>query len=235
MPITCPSCKTPALPGAIFCDNCGFDLRGVTAEDDRSPLASERPANQVSAELTCANCGYLNIAGSAFCENCGAQLPLRMPAQAHAPSPVHEPSAAASAGNPPAPDRSSMEDTVIGASKPRILVGGNPESIPGRLLIASLKTSIPIPAGNRTIVIGREDPVSGIFPDIDLDPHGGHDAGVGRRHAQLTLQEGQVYIEDLDSVNGTVVNKQKLLPRTPHPLKDGDEIRFGKLILVYTL
>ena len=81
--------------------------------------------------------------------------------------------------------------------------------------------------------MGREDPVSGVFPDIDLDPHGGHESGVGRRHAQLIWQGGQVCLEDLDSVNGTAVNRQRLAPRQPQPLKDGDEVRLGKMILIY--
>jgi pSer/pThr/pTyr-binding forkhead associated (FHA) protein len=105
--------------------------------------------------------------------------------------------------------------------------------IPGRLVIQSLNISIPVPSGKQIVVIGREDPVSGIFPDIDLDPHGGHEAGVGRRHAQLVLQGGQVLLEDLDSVNGTVINKVKLLPHKPQPLQHGDEVRFGKMVLIY--
>ena len=121
-----------------------------------------------------------------------------------------------------------MGDTPV-AHPPAPVVG----SIPGRLVIQSLNISIPIPSGKPTVVIGREDPVSGIFPDIDLDPHGGHEAGVGRRHAQLVLQGGQILLEDLDSVNGTVVNKVKLLPHKPQPLQHGDEVRFGKMVLIY--
>jgi len=83
------------------------------------------------------------------------------------------------------------------------------------------------------VVIGREDPVSGIFPDIDTDQFGGQEAGVGRKHAQLIVQGGQVYMEDLNSVNGTFVNKQKVTPQQPLPLNDGDEIRMGKLVIVY--
>ena len=59
------------------------------------------------------------------------------------------------------------------------------------------------------------------------------DAGVGRRHAQLILQAGQLLIEDLDSVNGTVVNKQRIPSRQPKPINDGDEIRLGKLVLIF--
>jgi pSer/pThr/pTyr-binding forkhead associated (FHA) protein len=50
---------------------------------------------------------------------------------------------------------------------------------------------------------------------------------VWSRHAQLTLQDGQVYIEDLDSVNGTAVNKAEVAATDATALKDGDEIRFG--------
>jgi pSer/pThr/pTyr-binding forkhead associated (FHA) protein len=108
-----------------------------------------------------------------------------------------------------------------------------PNATPGRLVIQSLNISIPIPTGKDIIVIGREDPVSGIFPEIDLDPHGGHEAGVGRRHAQLRLQAGQVLLEDLDSVNGTVINRVKLAPHKPQPLQHGDEVRLGKMVLIY--
>jgi pSer/pThr/pTyr-binding forkhead associated (FHA) protein len=83
------------------------------------------------------------------------------------------------------------------------------------------------------VVIGREDPVSGIFPDIDTDQLGGQEAGVGRRHAQLIIQGNQVFIEDLNSVNGTVLNKQRVSPGSPQALTDGDEIRLGKLVFVY--
>jgi pSer/pThr/pTyr-binding forkhead associated (FHA) protein len=75
----------------------------------------------------------------------------------------------------------------------------------GRLLVQRTNTSLPIPSGKQVAVIGREDPVSGIFPAIDLDPFGAQEDGVGRQHAQLVLQNGQTCLEDLDSVNGTFV------------------------------
>lgn len=79
------------------------------------------------------------------------------------------------------------------------------------------------------IIMGREDPVSGIFPDVDFTPFGGDEGGVSRLHAKI-LKEGDVYkIEDLGSTNATVVNKQRLSPHTPVTLKTGDEIRFGKV------
>jgi pSer/pThr/pTyr-binding forkhead associated (FHA) protein len=38
-------------------------------------------------------------------------------------------------------------------------------------------------------------------------------------------------LEDLNSINFTFLNKQKIAPKTPTPLKDGDEIRLGRIVL----
>jgi pSer/pThr/pTyr-binding forkhead associated (FHA) protein len=103
----------------------------------------------------------------------------------------------------------------------------------GRFNVQQSGATISLPAGKNEAIIGREDPVSGIFPEIDLDPHGGHDGGVGRKHARLFVQGGQLMVEDQDSVNGTFVNRQKLNAFQPHPLRDGDELRLGKIVLTY--
>jgi pSer/pThr/pTyr-binding forkhead associated (FHA) protein len=83
------------------------------------------------------------------------------------------------------------------------------------------------------VIIGREDPVSGHFPDIDLTDHGGDEGGVSRKHARIYTESGQFYIEDLKSVNFTYVNRQKLPPRQPQPLNNGDEIRLGNVKLTF--
>jgi pSer/pThr/pTyr-binding forkhead associated (FHA) protein len=88
-----------------------------------------------------------------------------------------------------------------------------------------------LPTGDE-LLIGREDPVSGIFPDVDLTPHGGDEGGVSRQHARLFVQGSDYSIEDLDSTNFTFVNKQKLAPKTRQPVSDGDEIRLGRVTLI---
>ncbi|WP_287152437.1 FHA domain-containing protein [Candidatus Solincola tengchongensis] len=82
--------------------------------------------------------------------------------------------------------------------------------------------------------LGRSDPATHSFPDIDLAPFGALDAGVSRRHAKITrLGGGRYYIMDLASTNYTHVNGEKLEAFEPRPLADGDEIYMGTLKLVF--
>ncbi len=83
----------------------------------------------------------------------------------------------------------------------------------------------------KEVIIGRLDPATATFPDIDLTADGGLEKGVSRRHAKITCKEAKVIIEDLGSINGTFVNNTRLTPYLPHPLKSGDELQLGKLII----
>jgi len=102
-----------------------------------------------------------------------------------------------------------------------------------RLVVPSSGATLNLAPGKTEYLIGREDPVSGSFPDVDLVPYGGEEGGVSRRHAQIASRGGQFTIEDLNSVNYTFVNRQKVAPGTPHPLRDGDEIRLGRVVLQF--
>ncbi len=83
------------------------------------------------------------------------------------------------------------------------------------------------------VIAGREDPVSNVFPEVNLDPYGGDEGGVSRRHAKFTLRGTQWTIEDMGSTNFTFVNKQRLQPHQPRPLNNGDEIRLGRVTLTF--
>jgi hypothetical protein len=81
------------------------------------------------------------------------------------------------------------------------------------------------------LVIGRLDPNTGAKPDIDLGPYGGQEKGVSRTHAALRRMEQTMTLVDLGSVNGTFLNGQRLVANQPRILRDGDEIRVGKLAM----
>jgi pSer/pThr/pTyr-binding forkhead associated (FHA) protein len=121
-------------------------------------------------------------------------------------------------GFPVSPQVPAQEPTEPASPKPRLLV--QPAGI-----------ELNLPVDKDVYVIGREDPASGSYPEVDLVPYGGEEGGVSRRHAQITRSGQDYFIEDLNSVNYTFVNRQKIPASEPYPLRDGDEIRLGRVLL----
>ncbi len=80
------------------------------------------------------------------------------------------------------------------------------------------------------MVVGRQDPVLGIFPEINLP-----DKTVGRRHAYVRNQQGQFTVEDLNALNKTRLNGVILAPHEERTLKDGDILRFGSVEVRFEL
>jgi hypothetical protein len=80
-------------------------------------------------------------------------------------------------------------------------------------------------------VIGRSSPDSPMKPDIDLAQYDAENLGVSRLHASITRDENTIHITDLSSKNFTFINGQRLFPREIRVLRDGDEIRLGRLSL----
>lgn len=189
--------------GSAFCDECGEPLAAPAAVMS-APVSA--PAPVAGGTMTCPSCGSVNPAGESFCSNCGANLNA---------SPAAQPVTV-----PPPVDLAPPVNVA-----PAAPVGGT-----AKVLVEGDNATFDL-AGKSDILIGREDAVSNIFPDIDLTPHSGEEGGVGRRHARIVYSGGQYMIEDLNSINFTFVNKQKIAPRTPTALRDGDEIRLGRVVL----
>ena len=76
-------------------------------------------------------------------------------------------------------------------------------------------------------VIGRRK--SGLAVDLDLSP----DTTVSRPHAQITLEEGRWWIEDLNSGAGTQVNNEEIKGEGKLPLAIGSHIRIGETDLQF--
>jgi eukaryotic-like serine/threonine-protein kinase len=80
-------------------------------------------------------------------------------------------------------------------------------------------------------LVGRTDPHSNIFPEIDLSKYDPN-TKVSRRHARIWREGENFLVEDLGSVNGTVVNDAvRLAPRQPRVLESGDKLRLGETTL----
>ncbi len=59
------------------------------------------------------------------------------------------------------------------------------------------------------------------------------DASVSRMHARITRDKEGIYLEDLNSTNGTFKNGLRLQPYEKRRLDKGDEIKLGKTILFF--
>jgi pSer/pThr/pTyr-binding forkhead associated (FHA) protein len=75
------------------------------------------------------------------------------------------------------------------------------------------------------------DAAHGIFPDIDLTPDGGLEGGVSRRHCRIYEDDGEFFVEDLGSANGTFLDGERLTPYLPHALSDGEVLQLGRVEL----
>jgi CheY-like chemotaxis protein len=84
---------------------------------------------------------------------------------------------------------------------------------------------------HEAMIIGRSDPQTGIFPDIDLSKHSAQDNGVSRQHAAIIAKDNRVKVKDLGSTNGTRLNGLKLEPAQEYRLRHGDSLEIGQVKL----
>ncbi len=181
--------------------------------------------------------GHVNPDGSAFCDECGEPLNASAPAAVatqDAPivtsipdvvqqaQPVQPDPAYATQEPEPAFDATQASSSVAQSVAPT--------GLQARLIVEADNQEFDI-SGKDNILIGREDAVSNIYPDVDLTAHGGEDGGVSRLHARIFVENGEYMLEDENSTNFTFLNRQRLAAKTPTQLHDNDEIRLGRVLL----
>jgi hypothetical protein len=84
-----------------------------------------------------------------------------------------------------------------------------------------------------SITLGRIDPETGDKPDVDLTQDDGVNKGVSRKHAVIMRkEEGTLSIIDKGAANYTFLNGTRLIPNQPRMLRDSDELRLGKLVIL---
>jgi Cyclic nucleotide-binding domain/FHA domain len=83
--------------------------------------------------------------------------------------------------------------------------------------------------------IGRKDPVTGIYPDIDLTPVDGQ-RSISRRHAKIYRRGSKFFLsEEIGSMNGTYRNGQRLETGVPAEISPGDEVRVGMVVTTFQI
>ena len=213
--------------------------------------------------IKCGECGYENMDGLDYCDGCGAKLaaaaggtaaaPAENKSETTPPAPSADsidakatPSLAADAqpdGQTPTsevPTGDLKKETPETPAPSADTSGGPAPSAEPAAFKAKLSVvrggrkgqEFPLEDGNN--LVGRWDPDSGAFPEVDLevdDP----EARISRKHALIRVSD-KVTIEDIGSLNGTFVNRGlRLDPGSPVALKDGDEIIIGKTFFKISL
>jgi FHA domain/zinc-ribbon domain len=154
----------------------------------------------VRRDVYCTNCGHKNPEGANFCSSCGSPLS----------------------------DAEHHDQTIT------FMPGGLETDLEEEVHIAPEELE-----GGRGVLIVKRGPNAGskFFLDADLTTIGRHpdsdifldDITVSRRHAEIR-RDGKFGLNDVGSLNGTYVNKDRV---ESAELRSGDEIQIGKFKLVF--
>lgn len=90
----------------------------------------------------------------------------------------------------------------------------------GNLKLVAMNASnrVEIVVNKSEFIIGKKDTNDGVITFNKM---------ISRVHCKITVTNNQYAVTDLQSSNGTYVNRQKLLPNKPYPLKNGDIVRLA--------
>ena len=159
----------------------------------------------------CPHCGHEYSGFAATCGQCGKPLLEKEPPPT---TPFDETLMVRPEGFPTSPSRINR-----GRAEPGTV----------RLDLVGAEGTLVIPL-QKSLLMGRPDPVTGRRPDIDLTELAGYRMGVSRRHAEIHWYgDNAIHIYDLGSHNGTYLNGERLPAQEDKPLRNGDELRLGHL------
>lgn len=234
----CPLCHYENEEGVLFCEQCKSDLGVLETtgipESAVAEMVAAVPMIPIPAERASDDVVVGSFAPPEAAIAVG-EVSATPPPDAAVPVPdtlaIAAPAVEAESLRAPAtaPD---MEATPASAApfSPESSAPITAALLPPRLVVTrGQKINEEFPLFDGENYIGRADdkPV-----DIDLE-HQEHPERVwsSRQHAVVTLEDGTLTIEDLNSSNGTFVNRSRIMPGEKRPLKPGDVIQVGTVQL----
>jgi hypothetical protein len=173
-----------------------------------TPQDSEAEAESVRW-VACANCTKKNRANDIFCYACGQLL------EGH----------------------TSSADTRTFASATGELFDGGYFGMDSVLMLilrdAKQVLELRPQLRGHELVVGRSSENSVMAPDVDLADANAAELGVSRLHMALryTSNDQALQLYDLGSANGTFINGQRIHPKEIRVLRNGDELRLGRMVV----
>jgi hypothetical protein len=221
--IKCGECGYENMDGLDYCDGCGAKLAASPVAEPPPTAPAPEPAASTAEPPASTAIAVAPAEPAASTEPAAAEEPASGGASAEADAasraPTGEIKAAAAA-----PEPAAAVSAARGPFKAKLsIIRGSPRR----------GQEFELETGNN--LIGRWDPDTGSFPEVDLDADD-PEAKVSRKHALIRIDAAKITVEDIGSLNGTYVNRQpRLQPGTPIELKDGDEVIIGKTFLKLTV
>jgi hypothetical protein len=206
--LKCPFCNFDNEEGALFCEQCKSDLSGV----EPAPTAPAVPVAHVMEE-TIPMAQAMPV--EAVMADVVEAVPMPPPAEAE---PLVEAVEAVPAPTAPAPGAAPAAPAAAPLAA---------DAQPKLVVIRGQKLNAEYPIYPDLNFIGRADekPV-----DIDLEDQEPPDrVWCSRQHALITFESGLLTIEDLNSANGTYVNRNRVYPGQKRQLTVGDTIQIGNV------
>jgi hypothetical protein len=221
----CPSCGFVNEDGVLFCDRCKADLDMPPAHSAQPhrPLspAMNQPADPIPLEPIALE--PIPLEPIAL----GAEIPAIRPDPVEIPAPrkvVQEPVRAEPPDLPPLESTGDLP-AVTEPVAPTPVPGGSPKLA----VLRGQRMDVVYPLYPGKNYLGRTDdkPV-----DIDLDDQEASDRiWTSRQHAVINYENGALTIEDLNSLNGTFVNRTRVHPGQLKELRENDVIQVGTVHL----
>jgi hypothetical protein len=248
--IVCPFCHFSNEEGALFCEQCKSDLSGVAPEPVAAAAVVEpipvvpvapvepfpaAPVMEVAAvpvepiaevpvlpvmevapvEVAPVEVAPVEVAPVPVAPEPVAPPPPPPPPVVAEPPPPPPPAPPAAAPVAAAPAAAAGDGSLPAGAQPKLVVqrGQRP------------KAEYPIYEGLNFIGRADEKPV-----DIDLEDQEPPDrVWCSRQHAVIEFQDNKLTLEDLNSSNGTYLNRGRVFPGQKQALKPNDIIQIGNV------
>jgi FHA domain len=237
----CPFCGYANEDGVLFCDKCKADVETpagtvfpeppIAMNDPLSPDVV--PTLEPVVEAVPMPVGHPEVLAEVVAEAVSTHIPQPImpepaPSIAETTAPAISPDAPTVPG-PGAPEAAAAAVVVATPAAPDKSTDLKSELKPKLVVLRGMKIDKVYPLYPGKNYLGRTDdkPV-----DIDLDEQESPDRiWCSRQHAVITVDNGQISVEDLNSLNGTFVNRTRVHPGQVKVIQENDVVQIGTVHL----